>query len=128
MKDRPHEKEGEILRNARGGRTLREVSAALGISISRLQNWERGENAPKRDKWAQVQSVLGIDAAALYSGPVAPKAFVEHSISPHAVLPLLKDIRKKLELLEALCSEPVTSAVMEKNGFSAKSKKEKVKA
>jgi transcriptional regulator with XRE-family HTH domain len=126
MKDRPHLNEGLALKKARGGRKLREVAAALEISISRLQNWERGENAPKRDMWPKVQSVLGIDAAALYSGSESVKGRPEHAINPKAVMPLIREIRTKLNLLEAICTEPVSSAVMEKNGFSAKGKKVKV--
>lgn len=124
MSDRPHEKEGAELKKARGGRTLREVADALEVSIPRLQNWERGDNAPKRDLWPLFQKVLGIDVSALYGGSVST---APRQIKPQAVLPLIKEIRRKLELLEAMCSEGVPSETVKKAGFSAKGKiREKV--
>lgn len=119
MDKRPHAREGEELKKARGGRTLREVSDALGVSISRLQNWERGDNAPKRELWPKFQSVLGIDVSTLYGGSGAPTGRV---IKPQAILPLIQEIQRKLELLEAMCVDGASSSRVKKAGFSAKDK------
>lgn len=124
MSNRPHTAEGAALKKARGGRKLREVAEALGVTISRLQNWERGDNAPKRDLWPKFHAVLGIDVSALYGGSEAPTA---PQIKPKAILPLILEIRRKLDLLEAMCAEAVPSETVKKAGFSAKAKREKEK-
>lgn len=115
---RPLSEQGNRLKAARGGRTLKEVAADSGVSIQRLQNWERGVNAPKRDLWPKLKDVLGIDLAALYGasdGAVSPPGGV---VNPKAVLPLIRDIKTKLDLLEKMCSEPVADRKLEKNGYT----------
>ena len=114
-----HPVEGAALKRARGSRKLREIAAAVTdpalqkpISVSRYQNWELGKNAPSRRLWAPMSAVLGIDVAKLYGGapaeiPEKTGTKREKMVRADLVMPLVQDLKAKVELLEALIAKAV---------------------
>jgi transcriptional regulator with XRE-family HTH domain len=120
-KERKFKAQGDQLKAARGKRKLRELAAAVGVSIGRLQNWENGFNRPDVALWPGISGAYGLDLHALYQGVEAPHSVARakaRMIPADAVLPLLDDLEKKLTVLRAMCGKPVKNKVVEGNGYT----------
>jgi hypothetical protein len=108
MRKQPHLKEGTALRNARAGRPVSEIvrdltypSTGKEVKVGHYQNWERGMNAPKREIWGPLGKRLGLDVQALYMKMEGGKP-PDRAVRSDAVLPLIRSIRRDLDVLEKM--------------------------
>lgn len=103
---------GQVLERARGNKPVSAIIRELGelkvtVSVGRYQHWEAGNNAPKRDMWEPLSTVLSTDVGALYGA--SPSATRDGKVIPaSAVLALTASIERDLNMLKMLCSETPT--------------------
>nr|AOO92648.1 putative phage repressor [Rhizobium leguminosarum bv. trifolii] len=66
---------GAAIRSARKqkGLPMQAIATALETTVVAVGNWERGENLPSTENLLKVAEFLGVDAAALGRGEVAPR-------------------------------------------------------
>lgn len=119
--------QGQALRAARGNRTVKEIVSGIidsktgkQLTGGRYQHWERGLNAPRRHLWAQLSKRLGINLADLYGEDTQQSKAIEVA----AVLRVVHELRKNLDLLETL----ITPAVDDKRVLKRKPPKKRGKA
>lgn len=118
-KERPLQLQGNALRAARGSRTVSLIVSEIidpetgnALSVGRYQHWERGLNAPKRVLWDALSKKLGIDVGALYTQGEASEAIKIASLKP-----ILANLRRNLDLLDALIAHAPTDKHMEDLGY-----------
>jgi transcriptional regulator with XRE-family HTH domain len=107
--------EGEMLRKARGSRTSTSIARAVGISLGRYQNYERGANAPRRELWEPLSAALGIDVAQVYN----PKErdIDRVNVAPEIIYTIISELQAKLDILCSVVGKPVSDKVVRAAGY-----------
>lgn len=50
----------EVVKKARGGRSLRGFARAVGVSVTTVQAWESGQFVPERDNLTRIAASAGM--------------------------------------------------------------------
>lgn len=110
---------GDEIRRARKAALLTQTAAAklLHVSAQSVQHWERGDNAPGRNRWNAISSLYSIDAAALYNGTTALQSIKEKMIPAKAVMRLAESIQADVTALKILASDTVSNKIVRGAGF-----------
>lgn len=78
----------EIIRRARGSRSQTWLAAELGVHQTTVSDWEKGRNAPRPDKFADIERLLDLEPGTLMAAQGYPVADGRPAQPPDLVVDL----------------------------------------
>jgi len=95
---------GERIRRLRKSRGLsqKDFASRLGVSNSRVSNWEQGINRPDADILAQICRVLNVSPSEILNVRIAEEEYSEHEKQLIRSYRERKDLRGAVDLLLGL--------------------------
>lgn len=99
--------------------TQQDAASKIGVTFQSLQQWEYGISSPRPGKWPKIEETYLRPRIWFMTGQEAPRTAPTGALAAQQAISLaIKDIRTRLDYLEALCGPTVSDAKVEKAGFT----------